>query len=110
MWMFEFSYRVRISLFFYLGASWYKRVNGIENISRTSENTMRSRLLPSGLNLTTLAASFPLVELPIRKSPVTGSIRLGYPSRSDSPPSESVSTRANRRSSLLVKEGDKGTL
>ena len=39
----------------------------------TSENTMRSRLLPSGVNLTTLAASLPLVELAGLELPVTGS-------------------------------------
>jgi len=39
---------------------------------------MRSRLLPSGLNLTTLAASLPLLELLTRASPVTGSTMRGY--------------------------------
>jgi hypothetical protein len=41
---------------------------------------MRSLELPSGLNLTTLAASLPLLELPNLGSPVTGSINIGYPS------------------------------
>lgn len=42
----------------------------------TSVNTNRSRLLPSGLNLTTLAASFPEVLLPVLGIPVTGSLRI----------------------------------
>ena len=42
----------------------------------TSENTIRSRLLPSGLNLTTRADSLPLLELPVRGIPVTGSTSI----------------------------------
>lgn len=45
-------------------------------IGSTSVNTNRSRLLPSGLNLTTLAASFPDVLLPVLGIPVTGSLRI----------------------------------
>ena len=42
----------------------------------TSVNTMRSLGLPSGENLTTLAASLPEVLLPVCASPETGSIRI----------------------------------
>jgi hypothetical protein len=59
------------------------RILGLGNVKNeeekrlTSENTSKSLLAPSGLNLTTLAASLPLVELPRRGSPVTGSTSIG---------------------------------
>ena len=43
----------------------------------TSEKTNKSLPLPSGLNLTTLAASLPLVLAPNLASPVTGSTSNG---------------------------------
>jgi hypothetical protein len=43
----------------------------------TSEKTNKSLPVPSGLNLTTLAASLPLVLAPNLASPVTGSTSKG---------------------------------
>jgi hypothetical protein len=59
----------------FLSCQLFHRGKGDER--RTSEKTSKSLDEPSGLNLTTLAASLPEVDDPSRASPVTGSTRTG---------------------------------
>ena len=54
-----------------------RRGRGMEKQRLTSEKTNKSLPLPSGLNLTTLAASLPDVLAPNLASPVTGSTSNG---------------------------------
>jgi hypothetical protein len=78
IWIFECSYEEDISL---VSPCLRRSLVGL-----TSENTSKSLGAPSGLNLTTLAASLPDVEAPERVSPVTGSTSIGNPPLAAVPP------------------------